>query len=61
MRGWLVLGFGAMTLLALAGCATSGQPAHDTAEQENRHQLCQSWVGDPNDEKCLSTFRRILP
>jgi hypothetical protein len=45
----------------LAACADSGQPQHDTAEQQNRHQLCQSWVGDPNDEKCLSTFRRILP
>jgi hypothetical protein len=45
----------------LAGCADGGQPQRETSEQENRHQLCQSWVGDPNDEKCLSTFRRILP
>jgi hypothetical protein len=52
--------FLAAGVLVLAGCAGSGgnQP---TSEFENRRQLCQKWVGNPDDPECLGTFRRILP
>lgn len=47
-------------VLLPAGCAGSGgTPA--TSDLENRRQLCQKWVGNPDDAECLSTFRRILP
>lgn len=48
------------TLSILAGCANSGG-SQVTSEQENRRELCQKWVGNPDDPECLSTFRRILP
>jgi hypothetical protein len=52
--------FLAAGVLLLAACADSGG-SQATNEQENRRQLCQKWVGNPDDPECLSTFRRILP
>lgn len=60
MRRWASPGLVAMTLLVLAGCANTGS-SQSTSEHENQRALCQKWVGDPDDAKCLSTFRRILP
>lgn len=58
----LALGLAA---LALAGCGGTTPPdsmrGQLPSEQENHHELCQKWTGDPNDPNCLNTFRRILP
>jgi hypothetical protein len=60
MQRWTSFGLIAATLLALAGCADTGT-TQTTSEQENHRALCQKWTGNPDDPKCLSTFRRILP
>lgn len=55
----------AVTALALAGCADTAQTGTPRgqlpSEQQNHRELCQKWVGNPDDPECLSTFRRILP